>query len=222
MRWANNGLACLPSTLAVSGFRPPVRHSRARLRPVPAPHLGARGRPHGWVRVAAAGGGINGCCLSLWRRRHISNASSTGLGVRGIGLGERPPTPLARLPLRSWPPPLKLLPPADGCCAEPYRLYNLDVFEYLHDSPFGLYGSIPLLIAHRPGGTSVGAFWCAGLLVPCRAVLWLRPSAGASSWYVLCFYALLRAVTATQPTSDCLGLPLTALSLQAERGGDVH
>ena len=44
---------------------------------------------------------------------------------------------------------------------EPYRLYNLDVFEYLHDSPFGLYGSIPLLIAHRPGGTSVGAFWWA-------------------------------------------------------------
>jgi hypothetical protein len=47
----------------------------------------------------------------------------------------------------------------EGALTEPYRLYNLDVFEYLHDSPFGLYGSIPLLIAHRPGGTSVGAFW---------------------------------------------------------------
>jgi mannosyl-oligosaccharide alpha-1,3-glucosidase len=44
--------------------------------------------------------------------------------------------------------------------SEPYRLYNLDVFEYLHDSPFGLYGSIPLMLAHKAGLT-VGAFWCA-------------------------------------------------------------
>ena len=34
--------------------------------------------------------------------------------------------------------------------SEPYRLYNLDVFEYEHDSPFGLYGSIPVLLAHAP------------------------------------------------------------------------
>lgn len=31
---------------------------------------------------------------------------------------------------------------------EPYRLFNLDVFEYLSESPFGLYGSIPLMISH--------------------------------------------------------------------------
>jgi alpha 1,3-glucosidase len=42
--------------------------------------------------------------------------------------------------------------------SEPYRLYNLDVFEYDADSPFGLYGSIPLMWAHRPGATA-GAFW---------------------------------------------------------------
>ena len=41
---------------------------------------------------------------------------------------------------------------------EPYRLYNLDVFEYLSNSPFGLYGSIPFLIGHRKG-QSVGVFW---------------------------------------------------------------
>ena len=35
---------------------------------------------------------------------------------------------------------------------EPYRLYNLDVFEYLDDSNFGLYGSIPMLVAHSPAG----------------------------------------------------------------------
>lgn len=42
--------------------------------------------------------------------------------------------------------------------SEPYRLYNLDVFEYLSNSPFGLYGSIPFLIAHRAKQT-IGVFW---------------------------------------------------------------
>lgn len=41
---------------------------------------------------------------------------------------------------------------------EPYRLYNLDVFEYLDDHPFGLYGSIPVMLAHKKGLT-VGVYW---------------------------------------------------------------
>ncbi|KZV89419.1 glycoside hydrolase family 31 protein, partial [Exidia glandulosa HHB12029] len=36
---------------------------------------------------------------------------------------------------------------------EPYRLYNLDVFEYLASSAFGLYGSIPILHAHSAAST---------------------------------------------------------------------
>lgn len=32
--------------------------------------------------------------------------------------------------------------------SEPYRLYNLDVFEYELDEPMALYGNIPLLMAH--------------------------------------------------------------------------
>ena len=47
---------------------------------------------------------------------------------------------------------------AENTTSEPYRLYNLDVFEYTADSPFGLYGSIPIMWAHRLGAT-VGAFW---------------------------------------------------------------
>jgi len=45
-----------------------------------------------------------------------------------------------------------------GIESEPYRLYNLDVFEYLHESPFGLYGSIPFMVAHKAGLTT-GVFW---------------------------------------------------------------
>ena len=44
---------------------------------------------------------------------------------------------------------------------EPYRLYNLDVYEYLPDSTFGLYGSIPVLLAHSSGPTprTAAVFW---------------------------------------------------------------
>ncbi|PAN50860.1 hypothetical protein PAHAL_9G552500 [Panicum hallii] len=42
--------------------------------------------------------------------------------------------------------------------SEPYRLFNLDVFEYLHESPFGLYGSIPFMIGHGARASS-GFFW---------------------------------------------------------------
>jgi alpha 1,3-glucosidase len=59
--------------------------------------------------------------------------------------------------------------------SEPYRLYNLDVFEYELDSPMALYGSVPFMVAHKVnhgahssgnsgdfsplGSNSVGIFW---------------------------------------------------------------
>ncbi|XP_048585965.1 neutral alpha-glucosidase AB isoform X2 [Nematostella vectensis] len=42
--------------------------------------------------------------------------------------------------------------------SEPYRLYNLDVFEYELDSRMALYGSIPVMLAHSASKT-VGVFW---------------------------------------------------------------
>lgn len=42
--------------------------------------------------------------------------------------------------------------------SEPYRLYNLDVFEYELDQRAALYGSIPLILAHNVKRT-VGLFW---------------------------------------------------------------
>ncbi|KAG1665345.1 Neutral alpha-glucosidase AB [Nymphon striatum] len=41
---------------------------------------------------------------------------------------------------------------------DPYRLYNLDVFEYELDNPMALYGSVPYMIGHRQDKT-VGVFW---------------------------------------------------------------
>ncbi|KAF9609788.1 hypothetical protein IFM89_018236 [Coptis chinensis] len=43
--------------------------------------------------------------------------------------------------------------------SEPYRLFNLDVFEYVADSPFGLYGSIPFMLSHGKAGGTSGFFW---------------------------------------------------------------
>ncbi|XP_068109548.1 neutral alpha-glucosidase C isoform X2 [Hyperolius riggenbachi] len=41
---------------------------------------------------------------------------------------------------------------------EAYRLYNLDVFGYPVYSKMGIYGSVPLLLAHKPSHTC-GIFW---------------------------------------------------------------
>uniref|UniRef100_UPI00398F50E8 neutral alpha-glucosidase C-like isoform X2 n=1 Tax=Pristiophorus japonicus TaxID=55135 RepID=UPI00398F50E8 len=41
---------------------------------------------------------------------------------------------------------------------EPYRLYNLDVFACKLHSRMGVYGSVPLLLAHKPKQT-MGIFW---------------------------------------------------------------
>lgn len=41
---------------------------------------------------------------------------------------------------------------------EPYRLYNLDVFQYELYNPMALYGSVPVLLAHSPH-RDLGIFW---------------------------------------------------------------
>lgn len=37
-------------------------------------------------------------------------------------------------------------------------MFNLDVFEYLQDSPFGLYGAIPFMTSLQKG-SATGVFW---------------------------------------------------------------
>ncbi|XP_056602114.1 neutral alpha-glucosidase AB isoform X1 [Triplophysa dalaica] len=42
--------------------------------------------------------------------------------------------------------------------SDPYRLYNLDVFQYELHNPMALYGSVPVLISHSTERT-MGVFW---------------------------------------------------------------
>ncbi|XP_057707085.1 neutral alpha-glucosidase AB isoform X1 [Corythoichthys intestinalis] len=41
---------------------------------------------------------------------------------------------------------------------DPYRLYNLDVFQYELHNPMALYGSVPVMLAHNAQRT-IGMFW---------------------------------------------------------------
>eukprot|EP00457_Paulinella_chromatophora_P001004 gb/GEZN01001006.1/.p1 GENE.gb/GEZN01001006.1/~~gb/GEZN01001006.1/.p1 ORF type:complete len:956 (+),score=156.39 gb/GEZN01001006.1/:58-2925(+) len=47
---------------------------------------------------------------------------------------------------------------ASGGYKEPFRLWNLDVFEYELDEPMSLYGAVPLLLSHDASKT-LGCFW---------------------------------------------------------------
>eukprot|EP00210_Caulerpa_lentillifera_P000550 g531.t1 len=63
--------------------------------------------------------------------------------------------------------------------SEPFRLYNLDVFEYGLNSPFGLYGSIPFLLSQSTD-SAAGVFWmnAAEMYVD----LWKDKSSTHSQW----------------------------------------
>ncbi|KAK7208183.1 putative alpha glucosidase II, alpha subunit [Myxozyma melibiosi] len=49
----------------------------------------------------------------------------------------------------------------EGNHDQPYRLYNVDIFEYEVNSPMAMYGAIPFMQAHRKS-SSVGVFWANG------------------------------------------------------------
>ena len=46
----------------------------------------------------------------------------------------------------------------NGHFPDPYRLFNLDVFEYATDKNTALYGSIPFMLGHSVHHT-VGLLW---------------------------------------------------------------
>ena len=52
-----------------------------------------------------------------------------------------------------------------GAYNEPYRLYNLDVFEYDLDVPMALYGAIPLMVGHNKD--MVGVSWLFLVVLGC-------------------------------------------------------
>lgn len=96
-----------------------------------------------------------------WEERFLSHTDKKPRGPEGISFDISFPThrQVYGLPERATSLSLKATVDKDGRpLNEPYRLYNLDVFEYLAESNFGLYGSIPFLYAHSFENT-MGVFW---------------------------------------------------------------
>lgn len=95
----------------------------------------------------------------LWDESFKGHADSKPHGPQSISLDMRFPSAQHVYGIPEHATELSLQPTAGpGITSEPYRLYNLDVFEYLSNSPFGLYGSIPYMVALGQG-RAVGAFW---------------------------------------------------------------
>ncbi|KXN73806.1 glycoside hydrolase family 31 protein [Conidiobolus coronatus NRRL 28638] len=79
--------------------------------------------------------------------------SSIGLDVSFHGIDH-----VYGLPEHTSTLSLKSTDGSEGNYDQPYRLYNLDVFEYDLDSPMALYGAIPFALGHNPN-VAAGVFW---------------------------------------------------------------
>lgn len=64
---------------------------------------------------------------------------------------------------------------------EPYRLFNLDVFQFEIDERMALYGGIPFVTSHSPKLTS-GALWLNGAETWVD-IKYIDPEASIASWF---------------------------------------
>ncbi|XP_060790248.1 neutral alpha-glucosidase C isoform X1 [Neoarius graeffei] len=95
----------------------------------------------------------NPLCLSKETFRHFQDIKANGHSSVGIDLRLHGFSHAYGIPEHADSLQLK-----DTSGSKPYRLYNLDVFAYEINSRLGLYGSVPLLLAHKPDKT-LGVFW---------------------------------------------------------------
>lgn len=98
-----------------------------------------------------------------WEEKFGGNTDSKPRGPESVALDITFPgyEHVFGIPEHTGPLSLKQTRGGDGNFADPYRMYNSDVFEYILDSPMTLYGAIPFMQAHRKS-SSVGVFWLNG------------------------------------------------------------
>ncbi|XP_063910431.1 neutral alpha-glucosidase AB isoform X3 [Zophobas morio] len=92
-----------------------------------------------------------------WEENFKSHHDSKPRGPEAVGVDVTFPGALRIYGLPEHADKLALRTTQSGGL-DPYRLYNLDVFEYEVDSTMALYGAIPVVYAHSDKNT-VGAFW---------------------------------------------------------------
>ncbi|CAH1118336.1 unnamed protein product [Phaedon cochleariae] len=92
-----------------------------------------------------------------WEENFKSHHDSKPKGPSAVGLDISFPGALRAYGLPEHADKLALRTTGQGGI-DPYRLYNLDVFEYELESTMAIYGAVPVVYAHSPQKT-VGAFW---------------------------------------------------------------
>ncbi|KAF9357917.1 hypothetical protein BGX26_002855 [Mortierella sp. AD094] len=97
---------------------------------------------------------------NLWEERFKDSTDSKPRGPESIGLDITFSgiNHVYGVPEHATSLSLKATKGANAPYNEPYRLYNLDVFEYEVDNPMALYGSIPFMLGHSKNSTAA-VFW---------------------------------------------------------------
>ncbi|KAI9891259.1 MAG: hypothetical protein M1814_002949 [Vezdaea aestivalis] len=103
---------------------------------------------------------LEGDEATYWEETFGGNTDTKPRGPESLGMDITFPgyEHVLGIPEHAGPMALKETRGGDGNYNEPYRFYNADVFEYIMDSPMTLYGSIPLMQAHRKDST-VAVLW---------------------------------------------------------------
>ena len=97
----------------------------------------------------------------MWEEKFGNHSDSKPYGPMSVGMELTFPASqhLFGLPEHASDTQLKTTAGADNYYKEPYRLYNLDVFEYELDETVALYGHIPLVVSQSMTTGTAGAFW---------------------------------------------------------------
>lgn len=118
--------------------------------------------------AAAAGAGQDSSLEKIRGDSFGGHTDSQVLGPRSVGLDFAFPFAGHVYGIPEHTSPLSLPTTTTGSAniaphySEPYRLYNLDVFEYELDQTMALYGHIPFMVAHDVvdgKGVAAGVFW---------------------------------------------------------------
>eukprot|EP00586_Coscinodiscus_wailesii_P019518 CAMPEP_0172503312 /NCGR_PEP_ID=MMETSP1066-20121228/168103_1 /TAXON_ID=671091 /ORGANISM="Coscinodiscus wailesii, Strain CCMP2513" /LENGTH=1025 /DNA_ID=CAMNT_0013278997 /DNA_START=155 /DNA_END=3232 /DNA_ORIENTATION=+ len=95
----------------------------------------------------------------LWEEKFQSHSDSKPNGPMSVGIDVTfPSRHLYGLPEHASSTLLQTTEGEGSKYKEPYRLYNLDVFEYDLDTTMALYGSVPIIVSNN-GKHSVGLFY---------------------------------------------------------------
>jgi mannosyl-oligosaccharide alpha-1,3-glucosidase len=103
----------------------------------------------------------NPACANRWDEDFKSHQDTKPHGPMSVGLDFSFPDASSVYGIPEHAAPLNL--PNTRPDKEPFRMYNLDVFEYELDNEMALYGHVPIMLAHSVAddGTplTVGVFW---------------------------------------------------------------